>query len=55
MRTYCVKDRDYTECVPGSEQYVTTRNNRLLLKCKCAECGITKLNLLKEQREKDLY
>lgn len=47
MRSYCVKQRKQTECVPGSETYVTTRNGRKMMKCKCAECGITKTKFVK--------
>ena len=36
-----------TECVPGSEQYVTTRNGRNAMKCKCLECGATKSRFIK--------
>ena len=36
-----------TECVPGSEQYVKTKNGRNAMKCKCAECGITKFRFVK--------
>ena len=42
MKSYCVKQRKQTECVPGSESVVQTRNGRTMMKCKCAECGITK-------------
>jgi len=31
-----------TECVSGTETYVKTKNGRNMMKCKCAECGITK-------------
>ena len=47
MRGYCVKQKKQTECVPGSEQYVTTRNGRNAMKCKCLECGITKFSFVK--------
>ena len=47
MESYCVKQRKQTECVPGSEQYVVTKNGRNAMKCKCAECGITKLRFVK--------
>ena len=36
-----------TECQPGSEQYVKTKNGRDAMKCKCAECGITKFSFVK--------
>ena len=42
MKSYCVKQRKQTECVPGSERVVQARNGRAMMKCKCAECGITK-------------
>ena len=42
MKSYCVKQRKVTECVPGSEKLVTTKNERKMMKCKCAECEITK-------------
>ena len=47
MKTYCVKQRKQTECVPGSETYAMTRNGRRMMKCKCAECGITKTRFVK--------
>ena len=47
MKTYCVKLQIQTECVPGSETYVRTKNGRLMMKCKCAECGITKTKFVK--------
>ena len=50
MLTYCVKQRKKTQCVSGSETVVQTKNGRLAMKCKCAECGITKLKFL-SQRE----
>ena len=47
MKSYCVKQRKQTECQPGSEQYVKTKNGRNAMKCKCAECGITKFRFIK--------
>ena len=40
--TYCVKQRKNTKCVPDSGTYSPTKNNKVLMKCICAECGITK-------------
>jgi len=37
-----------TECVSGSEKYMKAK--RLMLKCKCAECGITKTKFVKNQK-----
>ena len=47
MKSYCVKQRKQTECLPGSETYVMTRNGRWMMKCKCEECGITKTRFVK--------
>lgn len=47
MKSYCVKQRKQTECVPGSEQYVKTKNGRTAMKCKCAEFDITKFRFVK--------
>ena len=47
MKSYCVKQRKQTERVPGSETYVRTRNGRSMMKCQCAECGITKTKFVK--------
>ena len=47
MKSYCVKQRKQTDCLPGSEQYVKTKNGRNAMKCKCAECRITKLRFVK--------
>ena len=50
MKSYCVKQKRVTECVPESERYVRAKNNRLMLKCKCSECGITKTKFIKSQK-----
>ena len=54
MKTYCVKQRKQTECVPGSETYAMARNGRRMMKCKCAECGITKTRFVKAKTGKGL-
>ena len=46
MLTYCVKQRKKTQCLPGSETYVMTRNGRPAMKCKCKECGIIKFRFI---------
>ena len=46
MLSYCVKQRKWTECLPGSETYVTTKNGRNAMHCVCAECGITKFRFV---------
>ena len=45
VKSYCVKQKKQRECVPGSETTVRAKNGRVMMKCKCAECGITKQNL----------
>ena len=52
MQSYCVKQRKVTECVPGSEQYIKTKNDRNAMKCKCSECGITKFKFVKGTKSK---
>ena len=48
MKSYCVKQKKVTECVPGSERYEKAKNNRLMMKCICGECGITKTKFVKQ-------
>ena len=49
MLTYCVKQKKQTECLPGSETFVVTKNGRNAMKCQCAECGATKFRFIKGQ------
>ena len=49
VKSYCVKEKKQTECVPGSEQYVKTKNGRTMMKCQCISCGITKSKFVKSQ------
>lgn len=49
VKSYCVKRKKQTECVPGSETTVRAKNDRLMMKCKCAECGITKTKCIRGQ------
>ena len=42
VKSYCVKERKQTECVPSSVHYVKTKNGRTMMVCKCTSCGITK-------------
>ena len=42
MEVYCVKEKRFTPNVAGSEKITITRNDKRLLKVKCASCGITK-------------
>ena len=49
MEIYCMKERKRTPNVPGSERYEGARNGRLMLKAKCASCGITKNRFVNEK------
>ena len=50
VRSYCVKQKNFTECVPGGgERYERAKNGRLMLRCKCAKCGITKVKFVKNK------
>ena len=49
VKSYCVKQKKYTECVPGSEIYLLSKNGRLMLQCTCAECGITKSKFVQKK------
>ena len=49
VKSYCVKEKKLTECVPGSERYVKTKNGRTMMKCTCASWGITKTKFVKSQ------
>ena len=48
VKSYCVKQKKQTECVPRSERFVKAANGRLMLKCKCSECGIIKTKFVKQ-------
>ena len=32
VKSYCVKQKKLTECVPSSEKYVKAKNGRIMLK-----------------------
>ena len=49
VKGYCVKQRKMTESVPDSIEIFVSKNNRLIMKCKCSECGITKTRFIKEK------
>lgn len=46
IESYCSTDRKFTESVPGSETYVKIVNG-IIMKHKCAECGMEKSQLFK--------
>ena len=45
-----MREKMKTDSVPGSEKYVRTKNNRLMLKSKCASCGITKTRFVSNKQ-----
>lgn len=45
------KAENVRECGLGSERYDGTRNGVLMLKCTCAECGITKVSNVGETKK----
>ena len=48
VKSYCVKQKKITECVPDSATLVQASNGRFMIKCICAECGITKTKFVKQ-------
>ena len=50
VKSYCVKPKKQTECVSGSEKYVKAKNGRIMLECKCSECGIIKTKFVKQNQ-----
>ena len=52
MKTYCVKCRKNTEDL--NSKIFKTKNGRLIMQSKCADCGIKKSRFVKEQEAKSL-
>ena len=52
METYCVRCREDTENL--NSKIFKSKNVRLIMQSKCAECGIKKLRFVKEQEAKVL-
>ena len=52
MKTYCVKCRKNTENL--NSKIFKTKNGRLIMQSKCADCGIKKSRFAKEQEAKYL-
>ena len=53
MKTYCVKCRKNTENL--NSKIFKTKNSRLTLQSKCAECGFKKSRFGKVQEAKGLW
>ena len=52
MKTYCIKCRKNTENVKS--KIFKTKNGRLIMQSKCADCRITKSRFVKEQEARGL-
>ena len=50
MKTYCVKCRKKIENL--NSKTFKTKNGRLIMQSKCADCGIKKWRFVKEQEAK---
>ena len=52
MKTYCVKCRKSTENL--NSKIFKTKNGRLIMQSKCADCGIKKSRFVKVQEAESL-
>ena len=52
MKTYCVKCRKNIENL--TSKIFKTKNGRLIMQSKCADCGIKKSRFVKQQEGKGL-
>ena len=46
-----MKEKRFTPNVTASEKITTTKNNRRMLKVKCASCGITKTRFISNKTQ----
>ena len=52
MKIYCVECRNITENL--NSKIFKTKNSRLIIESKCAECGFKKSRFVKQQEAKGL-
>ena len=52
MQTYCVESRKNTETL--NSKIFKTKNGKLIMQLKCADCGIETSRFVKEQEAKGL-
>ena len=52
MQTYCVESRKNTETL--NSKIFKTKNGKLIMQSKCADCGIETSRFVKEQEAKGL-
>ena len=50
-----MKENRFTPNVSGSEKITTTKNGKLLMRVKCASCGITKTRFLSAQEGGNIF
>ena len=50
VKSYCVKNKIYTDSVPGSEEYRMSKNGRLMLASKCVICKMMKTKFVKYKK-----
>ena len=50
METYCVKCRKNTKNL--NSKIFKTKNGRLIMKSKCADCGMKNSRFVKEKKQK---
>ena len=48
VKSYCLRQRKQTECVPRSEKIIRAKNGRLMMECVCSECGLVKARFVTE-------
>ena len=50
MKSYCVKQKKFTNYLSGSEKTIRSKNGKLMLKSICAECGAKKSQFIKQPK-----
>ena len=48
MKSYCVKQKKFTNSLSGSEKNIRSKNGKLMIKSICAECGAKKSQFIKQ-------
>ena len=48
MKSYCVKQKKFTNSLSGSEKTIRSKNGKLMIKSICAECGAKKSRFIKK-------
>ena len=49
MKSYCVRQRKFTNSILGSEKVTRSKNGKLMIKSICAECGAKKSQFMKNK------